>query len=433
MTSRPQKSKLRKSKIETIRLVKIAVAKMPMPIFSHYYLPMLSRYFLLLGVLGTLTDSQDGPEEATAGYVGADTYREGYSGGNIAANLVLWVLPAPKTYQHYEEPYPYIEEQVTIVESSRYKYPTKADPEQSTAINLAHFLIDADIKTKWWSAIDELQSWIEIDLGNPAHRIRDEDSQQFFLWKYQDQIDAGKEIDYLDGGLIGFHVDAVIIRWSEMFASADYKIQSSIDKIQWKDRAVQLEMPNVYDRVDVIPGWSVQGVGNTRYLRLTMVGRVFAKNAWGMREGPAWEKAEKERKAKEKANAAAAEAEAAGEGDGGRRRFLDTWSVSASAWWTWLWDNGGIRGDAHHGDDFDRFEDPSIFYGGRQLSDGFITKEEQYDIGKTRDAGTGTERTVYGIREIEIIGPEPSMGAMTSMVSQCCWIVMSLMLVYLVC
>ena len=345
------------------------------------------------------------PAEAEAGFVAADTYREGYSGGNIEANLVLWNLPADGI-NHYEEPYPLIVEQVTIVESSRYKYPTKADPEQSTAINLAHFIIDADVQTKWWSAIDETQSWIEIDMGNPALRITDEESQTFFLWKYKDQVEAGKEIKYLDGGLIGFHVDAVVIRWSEMFASADYKVQSSIDKIQWKDRAVQLEMPNVYDRVDVIPGWSVQGVGNTRYLRVTMVERVFAKNAWGSREGLAWERTEDERNAKAQADAAAKAADAAGEG-GARRLLRAFWHTVRGK----LWGRESVR-------------EPPVFYGGRQLSDGYITKEEQYEIGKNRDAGTATERTVYGIREIEIIGPEPSLGRVVAGTPSWCWCVL---------
>jgi hypothetical protein len=353
--------------------------------------------------------------QAVSGYVGPDSYREGYSGGDLQNNLVLWKLPEGGI-QHYEEPYPYIVEQVTILESSRYKYPTKQDPEQSTAVNLAHFIIDSDLKTKWWSAIDELQSWIEIDLGNPAHRIRDEDSQNFFLWKFEDQIDAGKEIEYLDGGLIGFHIDQVIIRWSEMFASADYKIQSSIDKIQWKDRAVQLEMPNVYDRVDIIPGWSVQGVGNTRYLRITMVERVYAKNAWGMREGVAWKKVQEEEAAAARAAAAAAEAEASGENAGGRRRRV--WSSLSALW------NNGLRVHAVPVNGDIEVAEPHVYYGGydprksnkeRKLSysnmpsdEGFITPEEQYNIGRDRDGTTETERTVYGIREIEVIGPEPS-------------------------
>ena len=369
-----------------------------------------------------------GTTTAVAGYVGPDTYREGYSGGDLQNNLVLWKLPEGGK-QHYVKPYPYIPEQVTILESSRFKYPTKADPEQSTAINLAHFIIDSNLQTKWWSAIDELQSWIEIDLGNPAHRIKDEDSLNFFLWKYYDQIEAGRDIEYLDGGLIGFHIDRVVIRWSEMFASADYKIQSSIDKIQWKDRAVQLEMPNEYDRVDIIPGWSVQGVGNTRYLRITMVERVYAKNAWGNREGIAWDKEQKEKAAAANAAASAAAASAAGEDGGGRR----LWNYFSMLW------NHGLRGsDSNDGyDGYDGYYDDNfVFYGGtdprRNLGynnmpsdEGFITPEEQYEIGQNRDAAAGTERTVYGIREIEIIGPVPSNGVRH-------WISSSLVLVVVV-
>ena len=366
---------------------------------SNCLLPSLIA--LLLHAPHPTTSQEDAPVQATTGYVGPDTYREGYSGGELSTNLVQWKVPEGGII-HYETG-DNIMEQVTIVESSRYKYPTKADPEQSTAINLAHFLIDADIKTKWWSAIDELQSWIEIDLGNPAVRITDEDSQWFFLWKFADQIEAGADILYLDGGLIGFHIDQVVIRWSENFASADYKIQSSIDKIQWKDRAVQLEMPNEFDRVDIIPGWSVQGVGNTRYLRVTMVSRVYAKNAWGNREGLAWEKEQAEKAAKEKEAATAAAAEEAGEGSG--RRML-RWCASML-----FGEESKIVNN-----------DSPVFYGGRHpgsrvleyngmpSDEGFITPEEQYEIGKNRDAGTATERTVYGIREIEIIGPEPSRG-----------------------
>ena len=110
-----------------------------------------------------------------------------YSGGVINYNLVQW-KPA-KNQMHYETGEPVID-QVTIIESSRFDYPTLVDPVQSETINLAHFLIDDDLKTKWWSAIDEMEAWIEIDLGNPAVRITDDDSRWFFLWKYQDQIDV---------------------------------------------------------------------------------------------------------------------------------------------------------------------------------------------------------------------------------------------------
>eukprot|EP00946_MAST-07B_sp_MAST-7B-sp1_P003552 g3552.t1 len=291
------------------------------------------------------------------GYVGADSYREGYSGGVINADLVQW---KPEKGQIHYETGELVKEQVTIVESSRFDYPTRTDPVQSETINLAHFLIDDDLKTKWWSAIDEMEAWIEIDLGNPIVRITDDDSRWFFMWKYQDQIDAAWDIPYLDGGLIGFHIDEVIIYWSEMYASSDYKIQSSIDKIQWKDRAVKLNMPNVYDRVDSIQGWSSQGVGNTRYIRITMVERGYAKTAWGMRTSEALENEDPLGGAQVPA--------------GNRRRLL--FSDSVRRW-------------------------------GRNLLQ-YITRDEQGNIGRDRDGGVSTERTVYGIREIKLIGPEPS-------------------------
>ncbi len=305
----------------------------------------------------------DGGGLGAIGYVGADSYREGYSGGVINYDLVQW-KPA-KNQMHYETGEPVID-QVTIIESSRFDYPTLVDPVQSETINLAHFLIDDDLKTKWWSAIDEMEAWIEIDLGNPAVRITDDDSRWFFLWKYQDQIDAGWDIPYLDGGLIGFHIDEVVIYWSEMYACSDYKIQSSIDKIQWKDRAVKLNMPNIYDRVDSIQGWSSQGVGNTRYVRITMVERGYAKTAWGMRTSEAMDN--------EDPLGGAQVPEGNRRSRRRRRRSLL---------------GEGLR----------RF--------GRNLLQ-FITREEQANIGRDRDGAVDTERTVYGIREIKLIGPEPS-------------------------
>ena len=310
------------------------------------------------------------------GYIGADSYREGYSGGIINYNLVQW---KPVENQIHYETGELVKEQVTIVESSRFDYPTRTDPVQSETINLAHFLIDDDLKTKWWSAIDEMEAWIEIDLGNPALRIQDEDSRWFFLWKYQDQIEAGWDIPYLDGGLIGFHIDEVIIYWSESYASSDYKIQSSIDRIQWKDRAVKLSMPNRYDRVDSIPGWSSQGVGNTRYVRITMVERGYAKTAWGMRTSEAIEKEDPLGGAQ------------VPEGNRARARQLSSSSLGADA--------EKARNKRDPG--WNPHE-----VGSRLLQ--YITRQEQSEIGKDRDIGVGTERTVYGIREIKLIGPEPS-------------------------
>ena len=307
---------------------------------------------------------EDGGGLGAIGYVGADSYREGYSGGVINYDLVQWT--PGKNQVHYETG-ELVVNQVTIVESSRFDYPTRVDPVQSETINLAHFLIDDDLKTKWWSAIDEMEAWIEIDLGNPAVRIMDDDSRWFFLWKYQDQIDAGWDIPYLDGGLIGFHIDEVVIYWSEMYASSDYKIQSSIDKIQWKDRAVKLNMPNVYDRVDSIQGWSSQGVGNTRYVRITMVERGFAKTAWGMRTSEAI------------GNEDPLGGAQVPEGNGRRSRRRSLLGDGVRSW-------------------------------GRNLLQ-FITRAEQANIGKDRDGAVDTERTVYGIREIKLIGPEPSRAA----------------------
>lgn len=305
-----------------------------------------NRNTILLLLLALFRPRPAAPQTAAsagAGFVGPDTYREGYSGGKINANLVNWKPQADAVHYKTNQP---VEPQVTIVESSRFKYPTRQDPVQSETVNLAPFLIDGNLNTKWWSAIDEMQAWVEIDLGNPALRIGDEESRNFFLWKYEDQIEAGKDLPWLDGGLIGFHIDQVVIRWSEMYASSDYKIQSSIDQIQWKDRAVKLAMPNVYDRVDYIQGWSAQGVGNTRWMRITMVERVYAKTAWGMRTDA------------DRGTGSDVDA-----GAGGRRRSLLQ----------------------------------------------FITREEQGQIGTNRDEATNTERTVYGIREIEVIGPEPSV------------------------
>ena len=50
-----------------------------------------------------------------------------------------------------------------------------------------------------------------------------------------------------------------------------------MDDVQWKDRVVKQDMPTEYDRVDTLPGWSTQGVGNTRctfYLHLRVYRRI---------------------------------------------------------------------------------------------------------------------------------------------------------------
>ena len=214
-------------------------------------------------------------------FLGPDTYREGYSGGKLDANLVLWKPydGAPEGGRFGDETKP----QVEIKQSSRHKYPTKEQPKESQTINEAFMIIDDSLKTYWWSALDERQSWIEINLGNPIVRIQDVISRDFFIWKYQDNIDSAVEIHYLKetGGLCGFHIDQVTIYWAQLYAARDYKVMSSVDRIQWKDRSVQIDMPNLYDRVDVIPGWSTQGIGNTRYIRFVMVDRVTARNEWG--------------------------------------------------------------------------------------------------------------------------------------------------------
>ena len=87
-----------------------------------------------------------------------------------------------------------------------------------------------------------------------SDRIKERDGYEFFTWKYKDNMEAGKDINYLKDGLIGFHIDTCIIRWDAWYAAMDYVVRSSMDDVQWKDRVVKQDMPTEYDRVDTLPG-----------------------------------------------------------------------------------------------------------------------------------------------------------------------------------
>ena len=217
-------------------------------------------------------------------YIGADTYREGYASGPIL-NLCLapedgrtrcnkdLVCEEPKE----DDPMVW----TTIAASSKFVVPTKVQPNLNPSITTIDQVIDGSLKTKWWSAWDETEAWVQINLGSPLDRIKDRDSYEFFAWKYKDNIEAGKDINYLKDGLTGFHIDKCIIRWDAWYAAMDYVVRSSMDDVQWKDRVVKQDMPTDYDRVDTLPGWSTQGIGNTRYVRFTYILRVYPKDAWG--------------------------------------------------------------------------------------------------------------------------------------------------------
>jgi hypothetical protein len=217
-------------------------------------------------------------------YIGADTYREGYASGPILnlclppgkdrpvcnKDLVCEVPPEDRPL-----------EWTTIAASSRYVEPDTKQPKLNPSVTTIDKLIDGDITTKWWSAWDETEAWVQINLGSPLDRIKERDGYEFFTWKYKDNMEAGKDINYLKDGLIGFHIDTCIIRWDAWYAAMDYVVRSSMDDVQWKDRVVKQDMPTEYDRVDTLPGWSTQGIGNTRYVRFTYILRVYPKDAWG--------------------------------------------------------------------------------------------------------------------------------------------------------
>eukprot|EP00943_MAST-04B_sp_MAST-4B-sp1_P001688 g1688.t1 len=217
-------------------------------------------------------------------YIGADTYREGYASGSI---LNLCLPPEENrprcnkdlVCQVPPETDPMV--WTTIAASSKFVVPTKKQPNLNPSITTIDQVIDGKLNTKWWSAWDETEAWVQINLGSPIDRIKDRDSYEFFTWKYKDNMDAGKDINYLKDGLIGFHIDKCIIRWDAWYAAMDYVVRSSMDDVQWKDRVVKQDMPTEYDRVDSLPGWSTQGIGNTRFVRFTYILRVYPKDAWG--------------------------------------------------------------------------------------------------------------------------------------------------------
>ena len=220
-------------------------------------------------------------------YIGADEYREGYATGPIVnlcskpgeGRLVCnrdMVCEDP-TLKPKGLPPTWTE----ISASSQFVVPGKKQPNLNPSITTIQMVIDGSITTKWWSAWDETEAWVEINLNSPVDRIQDAESYEFFTWKFKDQIEAGKDINYLKDGLVGFHIDKCIIRWDGWYSSMDYKVMSSLDRVQWKDRVVKQNMPTVFDRVDDLPGWSTQGPGNTRYVKIQFVTRVFPLNEWG--------------------------------------------------------------------------------------------------------------------------------------------------------
>ena len=101
-----------------------------------YRITSINAIVCIFVALGVCTHAQ------TAGYIGPDTYREGYSGGTLDANLV--------DYACEEEGK---DDCVVIYESSRHNYPTKEQPRESPTVNIATFLIDGNMGTVWWSAI----------------------------------------------------------------------------------------------------------------------------------------------------------------------------------------------------------------------------------------------------------------------------------------
>ena len=223
---------------------------------------------------------------ASSQYIGPDEYREGYATGPIVnlctkpeegrltCNIDL-ICEDPTLKPGGELRW------AEISASSQFVVPDKKQPNPNPSITTSQMVIDGSLTTKWWSAWDELEAWVEINLNSPIDRIQDADSYNFFTWKFKDQIEAGKDINYLKDGLIGFHIDKCIIRWDGWYSSMDYKVMSSLDRVQWKDRIVKQNMPTEFDRVDELPGWSTQGPGNTRYVKIQFVTRVIPLNDWG--------------------------------------------------------------------------------------------------------------------------------------------------------
>ena len=110
-------------------------------------------------------------------YIGADTYREGYATGPIL-NLCLPpeenrpVCNKDLVCEVPREDSPPLE-WTTIAASSRYVEPDTKQPKLNPSITTIDQLIDGDLTTKWWSAWDETEAWVQINLGSPLDRIKD--------------------------------------------------------------------------------------------------------------------------------------------------------------------------------------------------------------------------------------------------------------------